>query len=100
MKAEKIKGLTDFTMVALLGLFEKRQVVLQLIFGKKSGAVYSLQLWFGRIRTPVGAGNFYQLDEFGNPGVWYVGAAAQIGEFTLLINEMVPSSRADIISSL
>ena len=57
----------------------------QHFINKKGGAVYSLQLRVGRIRTPVCTGNFYQFYELGSTGVRYVGAAAQIGEFALLI---------------
>ncbi len=85
MKAEQIQGRAQTAMVALAGLLQKLQIVVELFFVEKSSAVNPLQLCLALIRAPVGARHLHQLEGLDEAGVGHMRPAAQIGEIALLI---------------
>jgi hypothetical protein len=100
MKAEQIHGGTDLAVVAFFGLFQKRQVRLELLFIEKGRPIYPLQLGLGLVCPPVCTGNPHQFNRAHKTGVRHVRSPAQVGKISLFIKEMVPSSRSAIISVL
>ena len=67
-------------VVALLGLFEHREVVLQIVLARPGGAVDALQHLVAVVTAPIGPGHLHQLEVLEFAGAWHVGSAAQVFE--------------------
>ena len=64
LNAEEVELLAELAMVALLGLFELLEVLVQILLGEERGAVDALQLRVVLVAFPVGAGDGEQLERF------------------------------------
>ena len=72
-------------MIALLGLFEAVQVVLELLLVGPGRAVDPLQHLVARIAAPVGAGDLHQLEGRELAGGRHVRPAAQVHPVALAV---------------
>ena len=62
LDAEQVELLAELAVVALLGLFQPLQVLVQFLLGEEGGAVDALQLLVVLVALPVGAGDGQQLE--------------------------------------
>ncbi len=80
---EELQFLSDLTVIALLGLFEQQQILIQHLLLWEGDAVKPCQLRTFYITTPVSTGSrqyFYRLDIGGVGEVW---SPAQVGKTPL-----------------
>ena len=80
LDAEEVELLAELAVVALLGLFELVEVVVEVLGGEEGGAVDALQLLVVLVALPVGAGDGEQLEGLDLRGVGDVRAAAEVDE--------------------
>ena len=59
---KQVQFAAQFAVVTLLGLFQHRQVLLQVILGRPGGAVNTLQHFIFVVTAPVGAGHLHQFE--------------------------------------
>src|SRR5688572_28581187 len=64
---EQVELATELAVVALFGLLEAEQVLVELLLARPSGAVDALQLGVIRVVAPVGAGLVHQLEGLPEP---------------------------------
>ena len=62
LNAEQVQLLAQLAVVALLGLFELLEVLVQVLLAEEGGAVDALQLLVVLVALPVGAGDGEQLE--------------------------------------
>ena len=72
-------------MVALLGLGQHGQVLLQVILGGPGRAINTLQHFVFMVTTPVGARHLHQFEMFELASAWHVRAAAQVFKSTFTV---------------
>jgi hypothetical protein len=77
---EQAQLLADHPVVALLGLFDPRQVLVQVLLGGKGCAVNALQLFLLLVSAEVRAGDGCQTDSANAAGARHVRPQAQILE--------------------
>jgi hypothetical protein len=77
---EQVELATELSMIALLGLLEHVQVLLQLVLGRPRRAVDALQHLVLRVAAPVRASHLHQLEVPELARARHVRAAAQILE--------------------
>ena len=87
---EQAQLTAQLLMVALLGLFQKLQMLFQLLLGLKAYAVDALQHLVVRIALPVGAGMLEQLEIAALLHRIDMRSAAKIHKFALTIDGDVP----------
>src|SRR2546430_2520475 len=80
LDAEQVELLAELAMVALLGLLQALQILIQLLFRKERGTVDALQALALLVSLPVGAGDREQLESFDLRSGRHVRAAAEIDE--------------------
>ncbi len=84
--AEEVELGAETAVVALLGLFEQVQVVLELLGGREDGAVDALHLEALLVALPVGAGDGQELDVLEKAGRGHVGPEAEVDEAALAVD--------------
>src|SRR5918995_162753 len=82
---EEVGLAAEPAMIAALGLFQPRQVRVQLVLGWPGRAIDALQHRPLLIATPVGAGDGEEFERADLGGAGHMGAAAQIEELALLV---------------
>ena len=80
LDAEEVELLAQLAVVALLGLFELGQIVVELFLGEERRAVDALQLRVLLVAFPIGAGDGEQLERLDLFGGGHMRAAAEIDE--------------------
>ena len=85
IEEEQLQLASDPAVVALFGLFELPEVLVQVLLAGPGGSVDALQLLASLIPAPVGPGDVEQLEHADIAAVGYVGAAAQIDELARVI---------------
>ena len=80
---EQIELLADAAVIALLGLLQPVQVVIELLLVGPGRAVDPLQHLVARVAAPVGAGHLRQLERLELAGGGHVRAAAQVDPVAL-----------------
>ena len=85
LQMEQVELAADAAMVALLGLLEPVQVVLELLLVAPRGAVDALEHLVARIAAPVGAGDLHELEGLELAGGRHVRAAAQVDPVALAV---------------
>ena len=78
LHVEEIELAADLAVVALLGLFEADEVVLEVLLARPRRAVDALQHLVARIAAPIGAGDLHQLEHFQLAGGRHVRTAAEV----------------------
>jgi hypothetical protein len=73
---EQVQFAPQLAVVSLFGLFQHRQVLLQLVLGGPGCAVDTLQHLVFVVATPVSAGQLHQLEVLELARAGHVGAAA------------------------
>ena len=86
LDGEQVELLAEHAMVALLGLFELVQVVVEILLGEERRAVDALELRIFLVAQPVGAGDVQQLERLDASGGRDVRAAAEVGELAGLVD--------------
>ena len=86
LNGEQVELLAEQAMVALLGLFELVEVVVELLLGVERGAVDALELRVLFVAQPVGSGDVEQLEGLDASGGRDVRAAAEVGELAGLVD--------------
>ncbi len=84
--AEEVELGAEPAVVALLGLLEHAQVVLELLLRREDGAVDPLHLRAVLVALPVGPGDREELDVLEESGRRDVGAEAEVGERALPVD--------------
>jgi hypothetical protein len=77
---EQVQFAAQLAVVALLGLLQHRQVLLQVVLGGPGRAVDALQHLVAVVAAPVGAGHLHQLEVLELARAGHVRAAAQVLE--------------------
>ena len=85
LDVEQVELAADAPVIALLGLLEALQVLIQLLAVGPRGAVDPLQHLVARIAAPVGAGHLGQLEGGELAGRGHVRAAAQVDPVALAV---------------
>ena len=85
LQVKEIELLADAAMVALLGLFQAVQVLIELLLVRPGGAVDPLQHLVARIAAPVGAGDLGELERLELAGGGHVRPAAQVHPVALAV---------------
>ncbi len=80
LNAEQVQLFAQFAVVALLGLFQLLEVIVQVLLAEEGGAVDALQLLVMLVALPVSAGDGKQLESLDLGSVRHVRAAAEIDE--------------------
>ena len=80
-------------MVALFGLFQHGQVLLQIFLASPSRTVNTLQHFLGVVTTPIGAGQLHQLEVLELASTGHVGATAQIFEGAFAVERHILARR-------
>ena len=76
-------------MIALLGLFEHREVLLQLFLRRPRRAVDALEHFVAMVASPVGAGHLHQLEVLELAGGRHMRPAAQVFECAFAVQRNV-----------
>ena len=97
LQVEQVELLADAPVVALLGLLQARQVLLELLLVGPGRAVDPLQHLVARVAAPVGARDFHQLERLELAGARHMRAAAQILPIALPVqaDRLVDGDRGD-----
>ena len=82
---EQVQLAADAAVVALLGLFEAVQVVIELLLVGPGGAVDALEHLVARVAAPVGTGHLHQLEGLELAGGGHVRTAAQVDPVALAV---------------
>ena len=96
---EQVELAAEPAMVAALGLFELKEVLVELLLARKGGAVDALQLGIFRVAAPIRAGDVHQLEGLAEiTGRGQMRADAEIDEIALPVEADLLVSRdfADI----
>src|SRR4051812_179202 len=80
LDAEEVKFLAELAMIALLGLFEFGEVLVEIFLREERGAVDALQLGVLVVALPIGSGDREQLERLQLFGRRDVRAAAEVDE--------------------
>ncbi len=86
LQGEQVEGLAQQPVVALLGLLEEAQVLVQPLGVGKDRAVDALQRMVRLVTLPVGGGHAQQLEVLQQPGRRQVRSAAEVDEVALPVN--------------
>ena len=86
---EQVQLAAQLAVVALFGLFQHGQVLLQLVLGGPGRAVDALQHLVAVVAAPVGAGQLHQLEVLELAGAGHVRAAAQVFELAFAVQRHV-----------
>src|ERR1700678_2012721 len=75
---EQVELLADAPVIALLRLFQTREVFLQLLLVGPGGAIDSLQHFVARVAPPVGPRDLHELERLQFARARHVRSAAQV----------------------
>ena len=76
-------------MIALFGLFQLGEVVLQIFFAGPGSAVNALQHFVFAVATPISTGHLHEFEVLELASAGHVGAATQVFERTLFVQAHV-----------
>ncbi len=85
LEMEQVKFFTNFTMIALLGFFEKEHIFFELLFIRPGGAINTLELLIFAVATPVSTRDAHQLKVLTEFHVRHVRAATHIHIFFVMV---------------
>ena len=100
LDGEQIELLAQHAMVALLGLFELVEVVVEVLLGEERGAVDALQLRVLLVAEPIGAGDVEQLERLDAPGRRNVRPTAEVGELAGLVDGDFLVGRGELLDEV
>src|SRR5579859_174284 len=86
LDAEQVKLLAQHPMVALLGLFDRMQVLLKVFLVEERGAVNALELRIFLVTQPIGPGDAGELESLDPSSGGNVRATAEVYELSIAIN--------------
>ena len=86
---EQVQLAAQAPVVTLLGLFQHREVLLQLLFAGPGGAIDALQHLIAMVATPVGTRHLHQLEKTQLARAGHVGATAQVLKCALAVQRDV-----------
>ena len=78
VNVKQVEFLAQLAVVALVGFFQHRQILLQLVFGGPSRSVNTLQHFVAVIAAPISTSHLHELEKLQLAGARHVGATAQI----------------------
>ena len=90
---EQVELAAQAAVIALLGLLEHREVLLQLLLRGPGRAVDALEHLVAMVAAPVGAGHLHQLEVLELARARHVGAAAQVLELALAVQRHLLAGR-------
>src|SRR5262249_59547531 len=85
VQLDRVELAPELPVVALLGLLEPPQMLVELVLGEPRGAVDALQHRVPLVAAPVSAGGRQELEVLHLPGRGHVRPAAEIDEVTLAV---------------
>ena len=89
INVEQVQLASQFAVIALFGLFNHGQVLLQLILAGPGRAINALQHLILVIAAPVSAREFHQLEEFKFAGARHVRAPAQVFKIAFAVERNI-----------
>ena len=93
VEVEQVEFAAELAVVALLGLLEHLQVLLQFVLRRPGRAVDALQHLVAVVAAPVGAGHLHQLEVLQPARARHVRAAAQVLERAFAVERHVLAGR-------
>src|SRR5665213_328431 len=85
LHVKQVQLAADAPVIALLGLLEAVQILIELLLIRPRRSINSLQHWIARVAAPISPRNFHQLERAQLPSRGNVGTAAQVDPIALAV---------------